>query len=106
MESDKDRDREDSTWDNGMSAESMAALQNKKKEEEKHENQEVEKKWKEIEKDYMRRYPLLRPQDVSYRPNRVDMLIERIAKRTLRTPHEVKVEIQNWQQSLYRRYDR
>lgn len=88
------------TWNNGLTNESMAALTGRKDD-----NKAIEKKWKEIHKEYLNRYPLIRPEDVAFQTQKFDTLIERIANRTRRTSQELKMEIQNWQPSLYTRYD-
>jgi len=91
----------DATWDNGLSEESIRLLN---KESQTHNN--LDAKWGEIQSEYRQRYPELMNEDLSYEPDQFDILAKRIAKKTLRTPEEVREEIQNWNPSLYTRYDR
>jgi|GEM_PF-2623956 len=88
------------TWDNGLSEESLKML-NKKSQS----HSDIETKWAEIQTDYRHRYPELANEDLSYEPQQFDMLTKHIAQKTLRTPEEVREEIQNWKPSLYKRYD-
>lgn len=59
-------------------------------------NREVESRWKAIESDYRKRYPKITDADVNYKSDDFNSMTRRIAKRTNRTPQEVRKEIKNW----------
>lgn len=59
-------------------------------------NQDIEKRWPEIESDYRKHYPKITDEDVRHRSSEFDQIANRIAKRTNRTPEEVKKEIRAW----------
>lgn len=58
--------------------------------------EKVESRWPDIESDYRKRYPKLTDNDLHDHSGDFDLVAARIAKRTNRTPEEVKKEIRDW----------
>lgn len=58
--------------------------------------EDLEDRWYEIETDYRERYPDLSDNDVNVEAGRFDKTLDRIGRRTDRSPDQVRQDIQNW----------
>ena len=58
--------------------------------------EDLEDRWYEIQDGYRDRYPHLTDSDVTVEPAHFDRTIDRIGRRTERSPAEVRNEIENW----------
>ncbi|HET8735826.1 MAG TPA: hypothetical protein VFM69_04430 [Pricia sp.] len=58
--------------------------------------EDLEDRWYEVEADYRERYPNLTDEDVNVEAGRFDRTLERIGRRTDRSPHQVRQDIENW----------
>ena len=57
---------------------------------------DLQKKWNEIQKEYRKQYPSLTSEDVDYRTGEFGKMTERLAKRTNRSPEDIRNEINDW----------
>lgn len=55
-------------------------------------------RWKTIRDDYRKRYPDITDDDVKFESGDFDLMTERIAKRTNRSPDDIAAEIRHWRQ--------
>lgn len=60
-------------------------------------NSSFEDRWTRIKNDYRKHYPSITDEDVSYRTGELDMMTQKIARRTNRSRDQVMDEIKNWQ---------
>jgi uncharacterized protein YjbJ (UPF0337 family) len=60
-------------------------------------NQQLERKWNDIENSYREQYPDLTDEDTSYREGEFNEMTQRVADRTNRSREEVQNEIRDWQ---------
>lgn len=58
--------------------------------------EDLEDQWYDIETDYRERYPDLTDDDVKVQAGRFDQTLDRIGRRTERSPDQVRQDIENW----------